>query len=534
MKSIKTDRTSGNVKTGDDSDTGDHVDIATAVNGETREQKDNSSQTLKAPSTAPSSTGPARLCYVDDSRTSAYVVKRMLRPFGYSVDHYESAEPALIALVQGAYDLLLTDLKVSPKGMDGDDLVRALRNSGHTKISSLPVIVITGSTDTSILADVYEAGANQIMTKPVNGDELNDHIRKLVFSHNTDFDTETNFNAYTDDKAEPSSRRGNGREPSAGQLDLTDFGFSSDEEVVLETSEEDEDFTGPNSLSDKPANVVFFDSEIKHNKGVEDDPVVEDLSSIPVLKSTDMLSDESSDKLSFDGIDVDADRRVLAQGAVADNKDLYVPKPSIKSSPAAKVKPTISLKPSIEETLALEAKAKADARRTAALKARAAVKVAQKNRLIKAEKEKKKAQADAALRKLKEAAVAKAAAAKRVQLIKKQKAIVAAKAKAIATAAAASAAAKKRAQDEALKAENLQLTPKDEPAFVPPTAPEDAPAAVDNSSKAQQSMVSTKPIELVHPRDGGSNIGAGSQSSPPSPKPCSTPAAAYTASGGAI
>jgi len=124
---------------------------------------------------------PARLVYVDDSRTSAYVVKRMLKPYGYIVDHFESAEPALIALIEQDYDLLLTDLKVSPKGMDGDDLVRALRASGSKKVSGMPVIVITGATDTGVLSKVYDAGANQIMTKPVNGEELDAHIRKLVF-----------------------------------------------------------------------------------------------------------------------------------------------------------------------------------------------------------------------------------------------------------------------------------------------------------------------------------------------------------------
>jgi len=78
----------------------------------------------------------ARLCYVDDSRTSAYVVRRLLQPFGYQIDHFSSAEPAFVALVQEDYDLLLTDLKVSPTGMDGDDLIRTLRQSGHPKISS--------------------------------------------------------------------------------------------------------------------------------------------------------------------------------------------------------------------------------------------------------------------------------------------------------------------------------------------------------------------------------------------------------------
>lgn len=140
---------------------------------------------------------PARLCYVDDSRTSAYVVKRLLRPYGYVVEHFESAEPALIALVKDNYDLLLTDLKVSSTGMDGDDLVRALRNSGHEKISSLPVIVITGSTDETVLKEVYEAGANYILSKPVNGDELDSHIRDLVHGA----PTETEASNITSDTA---------------------------------------------------------------------------------------------------------------------------------------------------------------------------------------------------------------------------------------------------------------------------------------------------------------------------------------------
>lgn len=123
----------------------------------------------------------ARLCYVDDSRTSAYVVRRLLQPFGYQVDHFSSAEPAFVALVQEDYDLLLTDLKVSASGMDGDDLIRTLRNSGLPKISKLPIIVITGASDAQSLVDVYDAGANQVMKKPVDADELDGHIRRLLF-----------------------------------------------------------------------------------------------------------------------------------------------------------------------------------------------------------------------------------------------------------------------------------------------------------------------------------------------------------------
>lgn len=170
----------------------------------------------------------ARLCYVDDSRTSAYVVKRMLKPYGYEVDHFESAEPALIALVESDYDLLLTDLKVSPTGMDGDDLVRALRASGQKKISSMPVIVITGATDTGILSQVYEAGANQIMTKPVNGDELDAHIRNLVYAAHQHHDDE-----FADLAAEADAQDA----PDTGKAGATVVPFGSEKKPGLEEDE---------------------------------------------------------------------------------------------------------------------------------------------------------------------------------------------------------------------------------------------------------------------------------------------------------
>ncbi len=133
----------------------------------------------------------ARLCYVDDSRTAAFVMRRMLEPSGYQIDYFQFAEPAVVALIQGDYDLLLTDLKVSSSGMDGDDLIRTLRQSGQSRLSQLPVIVITGSTDAEVLLKVYDAGANQVLTKPVDAEELNGHIRRLLFDRHESMETES-------------------------------------------------------------------------------------------------------------------------------------------------------------------------------------------------------------------------------------------------------------------------------------------------------------------------------------------------------
>lgn len=219
----------------------------------------------------------------------------MLRPYGYAVDHFESAEPALVALVQDSYDLLLTDLKVSPKGMDGDDLVRALRNSGHDKISDMPVIVITGATDSDILAQVYDAGANHILTKPVNGDELDAEIRKLVFARKhaeADSDNQTKV-----------------VEPSLG------------------------------------ATVVPFGAEPKKQANSNDN-------NIPVLKTETSLntSDDNLSRESSPAPQLKAEtRRYLgplddAGHSSAEKGLIHEPVPATIHKPAARVKPTVKVK----------------------------------------------------------------------------------------------------------------------------------------------------------------------------------------------
>ena len=49
---------------------------------------------VSAPSDDSVASGPSpgRICYVDDSSTSAYVTKKILTEFGYHVDHFNSAD----------------------------------------------------------------------------------------------------------------------------------------------------------------------------------------------------------------------------------------------------------------------------------------------------------------------------------------------------------------------------------------------------------------------------------------------------------
>lgn len=120
------------------------------------------------------------VCYVDDSKTSAYVTKKILKDQGFQVDHFLSAEPAIVALLENDYDLLITDLTLDSGGMDGDELVRFLRRSGHPVKKRMPILVLTGNANKEVLLQLYESGANGILQKPVAAETLKEKVEDLL------------------------------------------------------------------------------------------------------------------------------------------------------------------------------------------------------------------------------------------------------------------------------------------------------------------------------------------------------------------
>ncbi|MDH5218919.1 MAG: efflux RND transporter periplasmic adaptor subunit, partial [Gammaproteobacteria bacterium] len=123
-----------------------------------------------------------RICYVDDSKTSAYVTRRMLEKQGYIVEHFAQAEEALEAVFDRDYDLLITDLMITTagNGVNGDDLIRLIRFSGHPIKAAMPIIVVTGVADNDVLSGLLKTGANQVLSKPLNDSSLDKAIQDVL------------------------------------------------------------------------------------------------------------------------------------------------------------------------------------------------------------------------------------------------------------------------------------------------------------------------------------------------------------------
>jgi DNA-binding response OmpR family regulator len=107
-------------------------------------------------------TRPPHVLIVDDEPLMRRTTSRLLRSEGYKVDEACSAVEAREMLDSQPWDLMLLDHHLSSES--GLDLLRQLRDQPQTV--TLPVIVVTGSTEVRIQVEILNAGADDLIVKP--------------------------------------------------------------------------------------------------------------------------------------------------------------------------------------------------------------------------------------------------------------------------------------------------------------------------------------------------------------------------------
>jgi CheY-like chemotaxis protein len=118
-----------------------------------------------------------RVLYVEDSDINRRIVREMLGAAGIDMAEAEDGLIGLQMIEAGDYDLILMDLRMP--NMDGLTALKALRARGDAK-AALPVIVITADAGSDIDANCREAGADDLLMKPVSMPQLYDAIGKIV------------------------------------------------------------------------------------------------------------------------------------------------------------------------------------------------------------------------------------------------------------------------------------------------------------------------------------------------------------------
>ena len=103
---------------------------------------------------------------VDDAEDGRDVLARLLKLSGFTVETAEDGRHALEMTARRPYDAVLLDVMMP--GIDGIEVLRALRRDRGLAPTDLPVIMVTAVGESQQIVAALAAGANDYVTKPLD------------------------------------------------------------------------------------------------------------------------------------------------------------------------------------------------------------------------------------------------------------------------------------------------------------------------------------------------------------------------------
>lgn len=122
-----------------------------------------------------SESGPVRVLLVEDAVDQALLVRNFLQPAtSFEITHSQDGFHAAELLREEQWDLLITDLNLP--GTDGFELCKIARSVDP----DLPILAITGYTNTQVLDEAFRAGATELQAKPLDRDRFVATVTALI------------------------------------------------------------------------------------------------------------------------------------------------------------------------------------------------------------------------------------------------------------------------------------------------------------------------------------------------------------------
>ena len=116
---------------------------------------------------------PARVLFIEDSRTVNAAISRMLTQHGIAFTEIETGEEAMALIsnlrhtLDAEFDVMITDLNLTGE-ISGKDLVRHIRQDLGINKQALPILLAAGSREDELdYVELCELGINDFITKPV-------------------------------------------------------------------------------------------------------------------------------------------------------------------------------------------------------------------------------------------------------------------------------------------------------------------------------------------------------------------------------
>jgi len=122
----------------------------------------------------------SRVLVAEDDATNRIIIDKLLRELGQDVTLTNDGEQALDMFFSRQFDLLLIDCEM-PK-LDGINATRRIRALQKGPVKT-PIIALTAHSSQEIAAEYLEAGANIVLTKPINLERLQSALENAMPIH---------------------------------------------------------------------------------------------------------------------------------------------------------------------------------------------------------------------------------------------------------------------------------------------------------------------------------------------------------------
>ncbi|HEX8890850.1 MAG TPA: response regulator [Pyrinomonadaceae bacterium] len=119
---------------------------------------------------------PPTILVVEDFEDNRFMMRRLLEMSGYRVVEAVNGEEAVTLACSELPELILMDLSLPQ--LDGLAATRRIRQ--HPELKDVPIVAVSAHDTADFHADALAAGCNDYVTKPIDFDELEALLNRLL------------------------------------------------------------------------------------------------------------------------------------------------------------------------------------------------------------------------------------------------------------------------------------------------------------------------------------------------------------------
>jgi CheY-like chemotaxis protein len=119
---------------------------------------------------------PRTVMVVEDFEDNRFMMRRLLEMSGYEVIEAVNGEEAVEKALRVRPTLILMDLSLPL--LDGLAATRKIRE--YPELADVPIVAVSAHDTSDFHAEALAAGCNDYVTKPIDFDELEELLSKLI------------------------------------------------------------------------------------------------------------------------------------------------------------------------------------------------------------------------------------------------------------------------------------------------------------------------------------------------------------------